>query len=211
MTLHIKNGTVKAEWVISATYEPFGQPVGLYFKKGMYESYVFELEIPKDKIPEGIYEDMENPYHYFRIDKKGEYDRMIIGGEDHRQDIPVDDEKNFNALEEYVQETFPELEYKIIHKWDGPILEPSDGLAFIGCHKNPRVLYAFGFSGNGMTYGGIASSIFKDTIMGNGNPYSDIYRANRLLGIKPLITKGKDYTGELIGGALKNVFKSKEN
>jgi glycine/D-amino acid oxidase-like deaminating enzyme len=210
MTVVAKRGSVKAEWIIAATYEPFDQPLGLFFKKGMYESYVYELRIPPNIFPEAIYEDMENPYHYFRIDRKGSYDRMIIGGEDHRQDIPVKDEKNFKALEEYIQRTFPGLSYSIIHAWDGPILEPSDGLAFIGPHKNPKILYAFGFSGNGMTYSAIAAKMFKDTIMGDGSPYSELYRTSRTLSLKPLMTKAKDYTEELAGGALKNIFKPKK-
>ncbi|MBX4210921.1 FAD-binding oxidoreductase, partial [Candidatus Parcubacteria bacterium] len=80
LSIKTDNGTVNANWIISATYEPFKQPFGLFFKKGMYRSYILELHIPKGKFPEGIYEGMDNPYHYFRIDRKKTYDRMIIGG-----------------------------------------------------------------------------------------------------------------------------------
>jgi len=208
MTVKTKKGEVEAPWIIGATYEPFQEPLGLFFKKGMYGSFAFELHIPGGLFPEAIYEDMQNPYHYFRIDQKEGYDRMIIGGEDHRRDIPVYDEKNFDALIEYIGRTFPGLKYEMVHKWDGPILEPSDGLAFIGPYKNPKILYAFGFSGNGMTYSAIAAKIFKDTILGNGNPYSEIYRTNRHLKMKPLITKGLDYAEELWNGAIKNSFRS---
>nr|MDQ2933056.1 FAD-binding oxidoreductase [bacterium] len=56
---------IASRWVIIATYEPFNKPLGLYFKKAFYTSYVFDVKIPKGKIREGIYEDTQDPYYYF--------------------------------------------------------------------------------------------------------------------------------------------------
>jgi len=205
------DGDIKVEtkWVIAATYNPFGQPVGLYFKKGTYTSYVLEVRIPFGSIPEGIYEDTDNPYHYFRIDRGGSgedkhYDTMLIGGEDHRSDLPVSEKKNFAALRDYLQSLVGDMPYSIIKEWSGPILEPSDGLAFIGPHKNPRLLHAFGFSGNGMTHAAIAAQIFSDLIDGKTNSMYGIFRADRLLAPKRLAKKAIDYGEEFVKGALKN-------
>lgn len=202
---------VQAEWILATTYEPFGQPMGLFFKKGMYTSYVLEAHIPQHMIREGIYEDTKNPYHYFRIDPAPTFDTLMIGGEDHRSDIPVDPEKNFDALEEYLRDLLDDREYSVANRWDGPILEPSDGLAFIGPHKHKNIMYAFGFSGNGMTYAGITAVIFRDLIKGKKNSLHDnIFRTARVLGPKALLTKAIDYGGEFIHGAAKNVFRSKK-
>jgi glycine/D-amino acid oxidase-like deaminating enzyme len=201
---------IHAEWIIATTYEPFGQPLGLYFKKGMYTTYILEAHIPQHIIREGMYEDTYNPYHYFRIDPAPTFDTLIIGGEDHRSDIPVDPEKNFDALEEYLRDMLDDREYSIANRWDGPILEPSDGLAFIGPHKNPHIMYAFGFSGNGMTYAGIAALIFRDLVRGKTNAMHDLYQTARILGPKALITKAMDYGSEFIHGAAKNVFRKKK-
>jgi glycine/D-amino acid oxidase-like deaminating enzyme len=204
--------SVVAKHVISATYEPFEQPLRLFFKKGMYVSYVLEAEIEKGILKEGLYEDTENPYHYVRVDvlESGK-DRIIAGGEDHREDVPVSKEKNIQALEEYVQSILKGNVYTITRRWDGPILEPSDGLAFIGPVGNENMLYAFGFSGNGMTYAALAARILSDHILENKNPYAEIYAADRIPTLSSLLTKGKDYAQELIHGAVHNSLKYRKN
>jgi glycine/D-amino acid oxidase-like deaminating enzyme len=203
-TVAFSHGTIEADWVVVATYEPFNKPLGLYFKKAFYTSYVLQAELPKGILGQGIYEDTEDPYHYFRIDRKENADTIVIGGEDHRSDIHVDPAKNFAALQEYLKSILPDVSYKITKKWTGPILEPVDGLAFIGPYHANNVLYALGFSGNGMTYSSISAMIFRDYISGEKNPWLSVYHADRLPTLKSLVTKGKDYTRELIHGALKN-------
>ncbi len=211
LTVLTKDGKkVQASWILATTYEPFAQPLGLFFKKGMYTTYILEAHVPQHTIREGIYEDTQNPYHYFRVDPAPTFDTLIIGGEDHRTDIPIDPEKNFDALEEYLRDILDDREYSVAHRWDGPILEPSDGLAFIGPHKHPHILYAFGFSGNGMTYAGISAIIFKEIISGKTTALHDIFRTSRVLGPKALFTKAVDYGGEFLHGAAKNVFRKKK-
>ena len=75
-------------------------------KKGMYKSYIIELQIPKGRIKEAIYQDMKNPYHYFRIDPQGDYDRVILGGEDHRAELRINPDKNYEALTDYAKTLF---------------------------------------------------------------------------------------------------------
>jgi glycine/D-amino acid oxidase-like deaminating enzyme len=198
--------------VIVATYTPFEKPLALHFKKAVYTTYVLEVRIPCGSIREGIYEDTEVPYHYLRVDTKedGNTDRLIFGGEDHRSDIPVDPKKSFEALETCLKNLLPEVKYTITRRWKGPIAEPVDGLAYIGpLQGNDHVLYATGFSGNGMTYSMIAAQIFRDTILRQENPWQKIYSADRSPGLKSLLQKGVDYTEEFIGGAVKNTFRKK--
>lgn len=204
--------TIHASWIIAATYEPFKQPLGLFFKKGMYTTYVLEATIPHGSVQEGIYEDMNNPYHYFRVDTiQGEKeDTVIIGGEDHRSDLPMSEEKSFASLEEYAKSIFTGFPFTITKKWAGPILEPSDGLALIGPHKNDHILHAIGFSGNGMTYSAISALIMRELITGlkatNEYTMPELYKASRLPNPKSLAFKARDYGEELIHGAIKNTF-----
>ena len=191
--------------VIVATYDPFNQPKETRLKKGMYVSYVFEVELPKGQILEATFEDNANPYHYFRVDRGENYDRMIIGGEDHRAEIKMNEDKNYKALEEYLKEIVGNR-CAIKRRWVGPILEPSDGLALIGKYRDHQYVAA-AFSGNGMTYAHIAAELFCDEITNHANPYVKIYDPRRIPKLKSLVKKGKDYTGELIGGAVKNFFK----
>jgi glycine/D-amino acid oxidase-like deaminating enzyme len=197
---------VKAKYGIIATYDPLGNPVQTFAKKGMYVSYVYELRIPKGLFKEGIYEDFNNPYHYFRIDRQGSYDRMIIGGEDNRKEIEFNKQKNFNALKKYIAHILGSRKHKIVRKWSGYILEPSDGLALIGRYKDNQ-LVATAFSGNGMTYSAISAMIFRDIITGKLNKFIKIYDPKRTPAVKQLFKKGKDYVGELFGAAVVNTIK----
>ncbi|MDD5068329.1 MAG: FAD-binding oxidoreductase [Candidatus Pacebacteria bacterium] len=202
------SGNIRADWVLASTYEPFKHPSSLYFKKALYTSYVFELEIERGALSEGIYEDVKSPYHYWRVDAGEKFDRMIVGGEDHRADIHINEEKCFKALEDFVATTFPKLSYKIVRRWSGPILESIDGLAYIGeLHPGERVMYAFGFSGNGMTYGAITAQIVVDKVFGRHNVWASLYDVGRSPGFIMLFEKGIDYSKEFFGGAVKNAFK----
>lgn len=206
ITAQTKRGKVVAKQAIIATYKPFNRPKETFLKKGMYVSYVFEVAVAKGRFKEGIYEDTENPYHYFRIDRGKKKDRMIIGGEDHRAELQLSDQ-SFKALEKYLKKIMDGRPYTITKKWKGPILEPSDGLALIGRIK-PNQLVATAFSGNGMTYSAITAMLLRDILIGKKNSWAKLYDPERIPGPKRLITKGRDYLEELYRGAIKNSLKN---
>jgi nitrite reductase/ring-hydroxylating ferredoxin subunit len=61
-------------------------------------------------------------------------------------------------------------------RWSGQILEPFDGMAFIG--RNPgdkHVFIASGDSGNGMTHGALAGLIISELIRGKPQDWSELY------------------------------------
>jgi glycine/D-amino acid oxidase-like deaminating enzyme len=205
-----KNGhTITAEYSIMTTYQPFQNPIELFAKKGMYKSYVFEVSLPKGTIKEGMYLDTHNPYHYFRIDPKDDHDRMILGGEDHRMELPFPEDKSFRALEDFLKDLIPGIEYKIEKKWAGPILENVDGLPYIGLFskENDRQLVATAFSGTGMHFSMISGRAFRDLILKRENADLVLYDAGRKVKAYNFWKKAVDFTEELIGGALKNLFK----
>jgi glycine/D-amino acid oxidase-like deaminating enzyme len=201
-------GTVTADAVVIATYNPFTQPWWFIFKKGMYKSYVLELKIEKGSMPDGMYEDDDNPYHYFRVE--GEH--MIIGGEDHRIELKLDPERSFNALKKYIDEDLGLKNYEIVTRWTGPILEQTDGIPLIGRYskKYPNRYVETAFSGNGMTNGTIAAMVVSDLILGNANKYSNIYDPRRAITLTDVVLKGRDYLTEVTKGVFKNLFQSKK-
>jgi glycine/D-amino acid oxidase-like deaminating enzyme len=202
----LKNGkTVKAACAVIATYYPLGNPKKTLFKKGMYDSYVLEASIPKNDLQEGIYWDSDNPYHYLRVDAGKSRSRLILGGEDHRSELKIQ-KQSFAALEDYLEEIAQGRKWNIVRKWNGPILEPSDGLALIGAVKEHEFM-ASAFSGNGMTYSMISALLLRDLIMGRKNPWTDLYDPARGMSLKKLGRKAADYTGEFIHGALRNTVK----
>jgi Rieske Fe-S protein len=80
---------------------------------------------------------------------------------------------------------------KIIYQWSGQVMEPVDGLAFIG--RNPgdekNVFIITGDSGNGMTHGTIGGMLLTDLIMDRQNNWAELYDPAR----KPIV---KDFVQE---------------
>jgi glycine/D-amino acid oxidase-like deaminating enzyme len=208
---YTQKAKVISSWVVIATYDPFNKPKELFAKKGMYMTYMLELALPKNSLINGLYVDAENPYHYFRVDKLADKDRVIIGGADHRTEIKMDPEKNFAAIEEYANKLFGP-NYKIVTKWRGGILETWDGLPFVGSYssKYPNRFVITGFSGNGITYSTIASKILVDKILGQKNKYYKVFDPMRGYSLAAAYLKGKDYIEEFFHGAIKNMFKKME-
>jgi Rieske Fe-S protein len=66
-------------------------------------------------------------------------------------------------------------------RWSGEVMEPVDGLAFIGRNPmdEPNVFIATGDSGNGMTHGTIAGALITDLIMGRDNEWATLYEPTR--------------------------------
>jgi glycine/D-amino acid oxidase-like deaminating enzyme len=200
---------ITAEWVVVLTYWPHGK--ALYFRKGTYISYIFELELLNNKIPIGTYEDTKEPYHYFRIDQLENKTRAIVGGEDHRKQIPMDETKNYNALYKYAKRIFGKDNFRIVRKWNGPILEPFDGVGLIGrAHPQEKILYATGFSGNGITYSGITAMLLTDIILGNKNELERIISPMRVPPMHALFIKARDYLTVMANGAGRNSINEKK-
>src|SRR5207244_3848090 len=81
----------------------------------------------------------------------------------------------------WARERFPRAE-GVAFRWSGQVMEPMDGLAFIGRnpHDDPNVYIATGDSGNGMTHGTIAGMLLTDLIMGRENRWATLYDPSRI-------------------------------
>ena len=165
--------------IISNTNLKFDIAIPDSFLYGITSDIDKTFKIPKNKVKEGLYWDLNNPYYFFRVDPQSNHDLMILGGADHRAEIKINENKAYLVLEEYLKKIVPNIKYRVIRRWNGPILEPSDGLALIGEYK-PGQYVATAFSGNGMTYGTIAGIIIPDLILGYENPWEEIYDPSRL-------------------------------
>lgn len=178
-------GVVNAGAVVVATNTPVNDLIAIHTKQAPYQTYVIGARVPKGSIPRGLYWDTPDPYHYLRIETVGKgaeaYDVLIVGGEDHKTGQEDDANKRFAALERWTRHRFSMIE-SIEYRWSGEVMEPVDGLAFIG--RNPmdknNVFIATGDSGNGMTHGTIAGILLTDLIMGRKNPWEKIYDPSRI-------------------------------
>lgn len=171
-------GVILAKKAVSAVYRPFKED-RLKHLTNMYVEYVIEYKLPKDKFVMGTYEDTREPYNYFRIDKKSDHDRLIIGGADHLMVLKLNREMNHAIMQKYAKSLFNNSDMQEVRHWSGSMLETNDGLAFIGETKGGNIFYIFGFSGNGMTYSYVAGKILLDHVMSIDNPYAKIFRVDR--------------------------------
>ncbi|MEK7633203.1 MAG: FAD-binding oxidoreductase [Patescibacteria group bacterium] len=206
-TARAELGSVKAKHIIVATSVPFNKPKVLAFKKANYKGYVIDVEIPKGVLKEGMYIDAQTPYRYWRVDFGKAFDRLIIGGADHRQDIPVSETKSFATLERFVKTLLPTQLTRIVHKWSGPLVESIDGLPYIG-EFAPRQFLATAFSGNGMTYAALSATMFCDSILGKPNVWKALYDPKRKQSVSLVLTNAKQYIDIFFGGAVKTTFLS---
>ncbi|HUP96265.1 MAG TPA: FAD-dependent oxidoreductase [Burkholderiales bacterium] len=169
---------VRAAAVVVATNTPVNDRVAMHTKQAPYRSYVIAARVAAKSVPHLLLWDTPDPYHYVRLQPaygRSPHECLIVGGEDHKTGQAHDFERRFAALEAWARERFPMIE-EISLRWSGQIMEPVDGLAFIG--RNPgdeNVYIATGDSGNGMTHGTIAGMLLSDLIAGRKNPWATLY------------------------------------
>jgi Rieske Fe-S protein len=108
---------------------------------------------------------------------------LISGGEDHptadTTNTGISEDGRYALLEAWTKKHFP-IE-SIEYRWSGQVIEPMDGIAFIG--RNPldydNVYIVTGDSGNGMTHCSFAGLLISDLINGVDNKWEKIYKPSR--------------------------------
>lgn len=175
--IRLRDGELRAAAVVVASNVPFHETGATYMKQAAYRSYVVAGEAPADALPDALYWDDGDPYHYVRLQMPGDASgpvQVIVGGEDHKtgQD---DDPTAYVRLQEWTRARFPQIT-RFTHAWSGQILEPVDSLAFIGADPdNDNVYLVTGDSGNGITHGTLAGLLISDLIQARDNPWAGLY------------------------------------
>jgi glycine/D-amino acid oxidase-like deaminating enzyme/nitrite reductase/ring-hydroxylating ferredoxin subunit len=167
--------------VVVATNTPVNDRVAIHTKQAAYRTYVVGARVARSSVTRALYWDTEDPYHYVRLQSVADgRDILIVGGEDHKTGQQDDSDSRFARLEAWSRERFPSME-AIEFRWSGQIMEPVDGVAFIG--RNPidedNVYIATGDSGMGMTHGTIAGMLLTDLILRRENPWAELYDPSR--------------------------------
>lgn len=170
--------------IVVATNTPVNDRLVVHTKQAAYRTYVIGVAAPAGSIPEILVWDTSDPYHYVRLQRAeagSSEDVLIVGGEDHKTGQADDQEKRWRILEAWTRERFPNVG-ELRFRWSGQVMEPVDGLAFIG--RNPmdhdNVYVVTGDSGNGMTHGTIAGLLLTDLITGRDNPWTELYSPGRV-------------------------------
>ncbi len=218
-----ENGmTVTCDAVVVATNVPFNDLVAIHTKQAPYHTYVIAARSPAGSVTPALYWDTHDPYHYVRLHRTSNFelggdnsdaiDLLIVGGEDHKAAQANDSEERFGRLESWVREHFPSAR-DVEYRWSGQVMEPQDGVAFIG--RNPldkeNVYIATGDSGMGMTHGTIAGVLLTDLIAGRDNRWARLYDPSRIRAgavgdfLKENLNVAAQYTSYLTPGEVSSV------
>lgn len=163
--------TVTAEFVVCATNTPIIDWLVIHSKQAAYRTFAIGARVPSNSVVPALYWDTGDPYHYVRLAG----DILVVGGEDHKTGQEDNAHERFRSLEGWARDRFPigAVEFK----WSGQVMEPVDGLAYIG--RNPgdkkNIFVATGDSGHGMTHGTIAGILISDLVLGRPNNWERLY------------------------------------
>jgi glycine/D-amino acid oxidase-like deaminating enzyme/nitrite reductase/ring-hydroxylating ferredoxin subunit len=195
--------TITADHCIVATNSPISDIAVTHLKQAPYRTYVVAARVPRGAIPDALYWDDLDPYHYIRVQPMDDRtDALIVGGQDHKTGHD-DPESRLRSLEEWTRERFP-MAAAIEWAWSGQVMEPGDGLAMIG--RNPgteeNVFIVTGDSGQGMTHGMIGGMLLTDLVLDRPNPWRELYDPSRvrLRSAPELLRENIDVAGQYARG-----------
>jgi glycine/D-amino acid oxidase-like deaminating enzyme/nitrite reductase/ring-hydroxylating ferredoxin subunit len=158
-------------------------------KLALYTSYVVAGRAPAGTVPDSLFWDTDDPYHYLRVDPHHDHDFVILGGKDHKTGQVSDTNTRYKELERLLASIVPKI--SLTHRWSGQVIETPDGLPYIGQMADHQYA-ATGFSGNGLTFGTLSAIIICDALSGRRNPWSELFDPER-----PAIRRGLwDYVKE---------------
>jgi glycine/D-amino acid oxidase-like deaminating enzyme/nitrite reductase/ring-hydroxylating ferredoxin subunit len=173
-------GSVQAAAALVATNSPINDRVALHTKMAPYRTYAMAFTLPKEALPDALYWDTMDPYHYVRQQVgPGKVNYLIAGGEDHKSGEANDAGVRFEALEAWIRDLVPSLG-KEVTRWSGQVLATTDYAAYSGVNPGDKNLYVHtGDSGQGMTHGAMAGLLIADLITSGQSPWRELYEPTR--------------------------------
>jgi len=180
ITLSTEGGAkVRAKYAVIATNSPIVDKYALHTKEAPYRTYAMALELPRGALPDALWWDTLDPYHYVRLARGAEQDTVIVGGADHKSGEANDMEARFEALEGWMRNLVPQLG-RVTHRWSGQVLNTIDFSSFTGVNPgNENVYVHTGDSGQGITHGVVASLIISSAIMSGRALWQKTYAPER--------------------------------
>lgn len=191
VTIETSDGRkLTARAAVVATNCPINDRLVIHSKQAPYATYVICLRVTKE-IGHALFWDTAQtaeeekkiigsvPYHYVRFARDMEGDVLIVGGQDHKTGQASDWEQRLAKLERWARDRFPYVG-EITDRWSGQVMEPVDGVAYIGRNPGDKNVYVVtGDSGNGITHGTLAGMLIVDLIADRENPWAKLYDPSR--------------------------------
>jgi glycine/D-amino acid oxidase-like deaminating enzyme/nitrite reductase/ring-hydroxylating ferredoxin subunit len=181
VSVRTPRGTIRAQHAVVATNSSISDLFAIHTKTAPYRTYVMTFELPRGALPDALYWDTEDPYHYVRLQPGPDRtDYVLVGGEDHKSGQVDDAHDRFEKLEAWARELIAALGEET-HRWSGQVLDTVDYAGFIGRDPGGKHIYvAMGDSGQGLTHGVAGAMLNTALIMGQAHPWQEIYAPDRV-------------------------------
>jgi glycine/D-amino acid oxidase-like deaminating enzyme/nitrite reductase/ring-hydroxylating ferredoxin subunit len=180
VTVTTDKGTISAQAAVVASNSPVIDRFALHTKMAPYRTYAMAFTIKRDAIPDALYWDTLDPYHYVRLQPgDGRSDFLIVGGADHKSGEADDAEVRFEALEAWTRNLIPAAR-EVTHRWSGQVLDTIDYAGFIGRNPGNTNIYVHtGDSGQGITHGVAGALINSALVLGRDSKWAEVYDPSR--------------------------------
>jgi glycine/D-amino acid oxidase-like deaminating enzyme/nitrite reductase/ring-hydroxylating ferredoxin subunit len=193
-TLITPHAKVEAQHVVHATHTP----VGFHLPQAIMDTFRSYLVAGpyNGNLPEALFWDSADPYHYIRTFEEDGTKYLVIGGEDENTGNEKEAEA-FHRIESYARDKFGLKE--ITRKWSAQLFEAADMLPIIGKSPNHNHHWvATGFSGDGLTMGTASAMILSEMILNNSHPLEKTFSPMRLPLNKDFFVKTASVVGHLV-------------
>nr|WP_245998169.1 FAD-dependent oxidoreductase [Aquisalibacillus elongatus] len=198
---------VKANYVLACSHFPFYEGTGLYSTR-MYASRSYVLAVKANKpYPGGMYLSVDKPEHSIRKAHYNGEEIYLINGEDHKTGQGQGMMEHFKNLKRFCDDIFTEGEYEILQRWSAQDLITLDKIPYVGAitKKRQNVLIATGYRKWGMTNGTNAAKLMSDIVLGNLNPYQELFSPSRFSpdpSLKKFFMENLDMAKHLVKGKM---------
>lgn len=202
----VDNGKkVIANSLIVASHYPFYDIRGLYFTRLYQErSYVVVAKV-KEKFPEGMFINAEEPTRSLRSLPYGNEELVMFIGDHHKTGHGEDMNQHYDALIDFAKDTFT-LE-DILYRWSTQDCMTLDSIPYVGHHTtlSRNIFVATGFCKWGMTNSTASAMILRDLIIKGDSPWAPVYNPSRSLNFSSagkLISINAEVAEKLVKGKL---------
>ena len=167
-------GRIGAPHIVFATHYPFINVPGFYFLS-MHQERSYVLALRDTRQMDNIYYGIDQDGLSFR--KSGEL--MLLGGGSHRTGENREGGR-YRDLRLAAEKLFPRS--REVTRWSAQDCMPADGIPYIGRYAadRPGWYVATGFKKWGMTSAMVAGMLVSDLIIGNRNPWEEVFTPQRL-------------------------------
>ncbi|MFX3619241.1 MAG: FAD-dependent oxidoreductase [Sporolactobacillus sp.] len=165
--------------LVIASHFPYYDANRFYFARMFPErSYLIACTAPS-RAPEGMYLSAGDPKRSIRSYTDSGQNIILLGGENHKTGQGDDTTDHYQRLAGFANQLLGEN--RPFAHWSAQDFTTLDKVPYIGriTKNEAHVFVAAGFHKWGMTTSTFAAQLFTDEILGQGNPYSDLFSPSR--------------------------------